>query len=147
MGHCLLKSSFRLNQRRINAIPAHASLVPYSSVLLRCFFCNLFALNFYPNTSEDKFWNLSISWFSFSGQLEPTIFNYSLAFCLFLMGESCVSLNMYIYNQSFRSFRSCLLFHCCGCFAARGGIRRKIVLVSNACPPEKSYQCSLLPGT
>ena len=59
------------------------------------FFCNLFALNFYPNTSEDKFWNLSISWFSFSGQLEPTIFNYSLAFCLFLMGESCVSLDMY----------------------------------------------------
>ena len=59
------------------------------------FFCNLFALNFYPNTSEDKFWNLSISWFSFSGQLEPTIFNYSLAFCLFLMGESCASLNMY----------------------------------------------------
>ena len=87
--------TFRLNQWRINAIPARPSLVPYSSVLLRCFFCNLFALNFYPNTSEDKFWNLSISWFSFSGQLEPTIFNYSLAFCLFLMGESCASLNMY----------------------------------------------------
>ena len=52
----------------------------------------------------------------------------------------------YVQNLSFRSFRSCLLFHCCGCFAARGGIRRKIVLVSNACPPEKSYQCSLLPG-
>ena len=36
--------TFRLNQWRINAIPARPSLVPYSSVLLRCFFSSLIFL-------------------------------------------------------------------------------------------------------
>ena len=37
--------------------------------------------------SEDMFWKFFLSWLAFSQQLESTIFNYSLALCLFLMGD------------------------------------------------------------
>ena len=89
------------------------------------------------------FWNLFLSWLVFSHQLESTIFNSSLALCLFLMGESF--LFKYVLKERSRSSGSSLWFHLCGCLTTRGRLRRKIVLVPSAGPPKKSDQRCLLP--
>ena len=90
------------------------------------------------------FWNLFLSWLAFSNQLESTIFNSSLALCLFLMGES-YPFEYFTLNKYSRSVRSSLLFHNCGCLISRGRLRREIVLVPSAGPPKEPGQHRLLP--
>ena len=89
------------------------------------------------------FWNLFLSWLAFSNQLESTIFNSSLALCLFLMGESYPF--EYVLNKCYRSVGSSLLFDNCGCLISRGGLRGEIVLVPSAGPPKEPGQHRLLP--
>ena len=89
------------------------------------------------------FRNLFLSWLAFSQQLESTIFNSSLALCLFLMGESFIF--EYLIHESSRSSGSSIWFHNGGCLTARGRLRRKIVLVPSAGSPKKPDQPCLLP--
>ena len=127
----------------IRALPI-CKILSFPSTLKIVKLLNLDLPKYNENTSEDMFWSVFISWLAFSQQLESTIFNSSLAFCLLLIGDPFLLFFNHLY-QSFRSSGSYLWFHHSSCLPARGRLRGEIVLVPSAGSPKKSCQRRLLP--
>ena len=110
----------------------------------RIFFYFFFHFLFQLILLHQPWRNLLIAWLVFSKQLELTLFNSSLALCLFTMGEL-----FFLKTKSQKLFRnawSVVWFHCHSGLTARRKLRRKIVLVPNNGSTEKSDKFRLLPN-